>query len=195
MNSVEPQIYLASASPRRAELLQQIGVGFLVRPVDIPELPLPGEKPHSFVERLARQKARACGAVPALGSDTAVVLDGEILGKPRDRADGLAMLARLSGREHQVLTAVALVTAESESVRVSTSRVWFRPLADAERVAYWATGEPADKAGGYGIQGQAAMFIERLQGSYSGVMGLPLFETAELLRAAGITPAWLAGGS
>lgn len=188
-------IHLASASPRRAELLRQIGLQFSVCPVDIPEVALPDEAPQDFVERLSLAKARASGLLPVLGADTAVVLDGEILGKPRDRRDGLDMLARLSGREHQVLTGVALLTATGESLRVSRSRVWFRSIAPDEREAYWETGEPADKAGGYGIQGLAAAFVARLDGSYSGVMGLPLFETMDLLRAAGIEPGWLSGGS
>ncbi|HMX54341.1 MAG TPA: Maf family protein, partial [Plasticicumulans sp.] len=121
-----------------------------------------------------------------LGADTTVVADGLILGKPRDRAEGLALLERMSGREHAVLSAVALATAGRTEARVQVSRVHFRATTAAEREAYWATGEPADKAGGYAVQGRAAVFIERLDGSYSGVMGLPLYETCELLRAFGV---------
>jgi septum formation protein len=195
------QIYLASHSPRRHELLDQIGVVYQPVAVHVDETPLPGEKPAAYVARLALAKARAGWlAIPAqppppagddkvppvLGADTAVVVDDIILGKPHDRAEGLAMLAALSGREHQVLSAVALVAGEYAAVKVQESRIRFRVLSAAEREAYWDTGEPADKAGAYGIQGRAAAFIAELQGSYSGVMGLPLFETAELLREFGI---------
>jgi septum formation protein len=195
------QIYLASHSPRRRELLDQIGVVYRPVAVSVDETPLPGEAPAAYVARLALAKARTGWLAmpaqppppagedkvpPVLGADTAVVVDGIILGKPRDRAEGLAMLATLSGREHQVLSAVALVTGEREEVRVQESWVRFRVLSAVERAAYWDTGEPADKAGAYGIQGRAAAFIAELRGSYSGVMGLPLFETAELLREFGI---------
>ncbi|HHH48673.1 MAG TPA: septum formation protein Maf [Gammaproteobacteria bacterium] len=206
-----PCIYLASSSPRRRELLDQLGVRFKVVAQDVPEEHAPGESPEAFVQRLALEKALAgrrslaSGALrrPVLGADTAVVVDDTLLGKPAGRAEALAMLARLSGRAHRVLSAVALVgerlddvTNEGElrrglgqyrtSVRLSESRVWFRPLDEREREAYWASGEPADKAGAYAIQGLGAIFVERLEGSYSGVMGLPLFETAELLRGCGI---------
>jgi septum formation protein len=161
--------------------------------VAVDETPLPGEDPATYVGRLALAKARAgwellttrqseLRLIPVLGADTAVVLDGIILGKPRDRNEGLAILAALSGREHQVMSAVALVAGERAALRVQESRVRFRALSQTEREAYWDTGEPADKAGAYGIQGRAAVFITGLEGSYSGVMGLPLFETAELLR-------------
>jgi len=185
---VQP-IYLASTSPRRRELLSQIGVSFHTVTPDIPEQPLPDESPEAYVRRLAQEKAAAGlalvdGPAIVIGSDTSVVLDDAILGKPRDQADGLAMLARLSGRAHRVLTAVALVDREGRHrSRLSVSEVVFRNLEAEECLAYWQTGEPADKAGGYAIQGRGAMFIEHLSGSYSGVMGLPLFETAELLRA------------
>lgn len=185
-------LHLASASPRRRELLLQIGVSH--RRVDAPidESVLPGETPAAYVERLARAKAAAglaaLGAADAcvLGADTAVVLDGRILGKPADRADGLAMLVALSGRSHEVLTAVALCDGRRCQSRVVSSRVHFRTLAEAEREAYWATGEPLDKAGGYAIQGLAAIFVDRLEGSYSAVVGLPLAETAQLLAEFGI---------
>lgn len=189
------QIYLASASPRRRELLRQIGVAYRLLPVAVDETPLPDEPPPGYVARLAQAKARAGVAAipvrrqarPVLGADTAVVVDGAILGKPRDRDEGLAMLALLSGREHAVLSAVSLATPRRHAVKVQESRVRFRDLSPAERAAYWASGEPADKAGGYGIQGRAAAFIAELRGSYSGVMGLPLFETAELLREFGFS--------
>jgi septum formation protein len=187
-------IYLASASPRRRELLRQIGVAYRLLRIEIDETPLAGENPDNYVYRLALAKAQAgCAALgrrqpaPVLGADTAVVVDDAILGKPRDREEGLAMLARLSGREHQVLSAVALATPMRNAVKVQESGVRFRRLTLAECAAYWDSGEPRDKAGSYGIQGQAAAFIADLRGSYSGVMGLPLFETAELLREFGLS--------
>jgi septum formation protein len=187
-------IYLASASPRRRELLRQIGVVYRLLRIEIDETPLAGESPDDYVVRLALAKAQAgCAALgrrqpaPVLGADTAVVVDDAILGKPRDREEGLAMLARLSGREHQVLSAVALATPTRNAVKVQESGVRFRRLTLAECAAYWDSGEPRDKAGSYGIQGQAAAFIADLRGSYSGVMGLPLFETAELLREFGLS--------
>ncbi|MBM7061558.1 septum formation inhibitor Maf [Pseudomonas sp. UL073] len=188
-------LYLASGSPRRRELLAQIGVPFRPLSLDIDERALPAEAPHAYVERLALAKAAAGWAqlgdadAVVLGADTAVVLDGRILGKPLDRADALATLAALSGREHEVLTAVALVGAQHRAARVVGSRVIFRALSSAEIAAYWDTGEPADKAGSYGIQGLAAIFVSALNGSYSAVVGLPLCETAELLAAFGI-PCW-----
>ncbi len=185
-----PWIYLASASPRRRELLRQIGVAYRVVSVQIDESPEPDEAPPAYVARLALAKAEAGLQVtknrrrtaPVLGADTAVVVDGVILGKPRNREQGLTMLARLADREHQVLSAVALATTLKQAVYIQESCVRFRSLTAAECQAYWDSGEPVDKAGGYGIQGRAAMFITELRGSYSGVMGLPLFETAELLR-------------
>ncbi len=187
-------LYLASASPRRRELLAQAGISARVLVADIPEDRHPGEAPEVYVLRLALAKAQAVRARlpaddphPVLAADTTVVLDDEVLGKPADREEGIAMLSRLSGRTHHVYTGVALVDADGEAhSRLSVSAVSFRALGAAECAAYWASGEPVDKAGGYGIQGRAALFIERLQGSYSGVMGLPLFETAELLRESGI---------
>jgi len=184
-----PPVLLASASPRRRELLVQIGVDHEVVRVEVPEVALPGEAPEVFALRLALAKARAGRVVaggdgrPVLGADTVVVAQGEILGKPRDRNDFLRMMALLSGHSHQVMTAVARVDADgTEASRLSVSHVTFRSLSDDEKVAYWESGEPADKAGGYAIQGRAAIFIARVEGSYSGVMGLPLYETAELLR-------------
>ncbi|UUY10381.1 Maf-like protein [Pseudomonas sp. J452] len=189
-------LYLASGSPRRRELLAQIGVPFVTLSASIDETALPGETAPGYVERLALDKARAglaslgdCGDAVVLGADTAVVLDGQILGKPQDRAEALGMLAALSGREHQVLTAVALVSHSRSAVQVVTSRVGFRALQPGEAEAYWATGEPCDKAGSYGIQGLAAVFVSQLQGSYSAVVGLPLCETAQLLNEFAI-PCW-----
>ena len=188
----EPQLYLASSSPRRRSLLQQIGVHFVPVEVEIPEIRRRGEGPGEFVTRMALEKARAGRKYlgfprqPVLGADTVLVLDGEVLGKPRDRKHGLELLRRLSGRSHEVLSGVALV-GEREQFRLQTSRVTCREISRAERIAYWSTGEPADKAGAYGIQGVGAIFIAHLEGSYSGVMGLPLFETTELLAAFGIS--------
>ncbi len=189
-------VYLASASPRRRALLAQIGVPFQVLTVTVDEARLPGEAPHAYVLRLAREKAAAGWQArplrhpsPVLAADTTVVLDGRILAKPADRSDGERMLRELGGRTHAVLTAVAVATAEGLVSRTSRSEVTFRAISTAEARDYWATGEPRDKAGGYAIQGGAAIFIADLRGSYSGVMGLPLFETAELLEQAGV-PHW-----
>jgi len=193
MNSRSPLVCLASVSPRRRELLAQIGVPHIVVGADIDETVQIGEAPRDYVVRMARQKAltvRERGeSLPVLAADTTVVLDDVIYGKPRDREDGLAMLGRLSGRTHAVLTAVALADSHGVAVQLSVSTVRFRDLSSQECAEYWETGEPRDKAGGYAVQGAAAVFIESLSGSYSGVMGLPLFETAGLLRAAGI-PYW-----
>jgi septum formation protein len=188
-----PVLRLASASPRRQELLAQIGVPHAVAVADIDEALRAGEAVTAYVERVARAKAEAIWQrrqdLPVLGADTTVVLDGLSLGKPRDRVHGLAMLADLSGREHQVLTAVALVTTAGTQCVTSVSTVRMRGSTLQERARYWDTGEPCDKAGGYAIQGLGAVFIESLQGSYSGVMGLPLFETAQLLERASV-PCW-----
>ncbi|NIR30048.1 MAG: septum formation inhibitor Maf [Gammaproteobacteria bacterium] len=185
-------IYLASRSPRRRALLDQIGVQYRPLPVDLDEQFEGNESAAAFVQRMARLKAetgrsRLPGGdpTPVLGADTAVVVDGEVLGKPASVDEARRMVERLSGRAHEVLTAVALAS-KTTAVSLSRSRVWFRELDPAERDAYCASGEPLDKAGGYAIQGLAAVFVRRLEGSYSGVMGLPLLETAELLRAAGI---------
>ncbi|MEA5445661.1 Maf family protein [Gammaproteobacteria bacterium AB-CW1] len=185
-----PRLILASQSPRRKALLEQLGLDFQVMPADIDETVTPGEGPGEFVRRMARQKAAAIlarepGAL-VLGSDTAVVLDDHIMGKPRDQADGAAMLARLSGRSHQVFSAVALAGPNGVEDRLNINEVRFRPITPAEAEAYWNTGEPSDKAGGYAIQGLGAIFVEHLAGSYSGVMGLPLFETAALLQASNL---------
>jgi septum formation protein len=184
----QPDIYLASVSPRRAELLEQIGVSFSVLQVDVDEQHLTGETPADYVTRLALAKARAGNSLldagdscPVLGADTTVVAADRIMGKPCDQDDAIAMLLSLSGRVHQVVSAVALA-GRQVAVRTSTSNVKFRTLTAAECQAYWNTGEPHDKAGAYAIQGRAAQFVEWLEGSYSGVMGLPLYETALLFR-------------
>ena len=182
------RLNLASRSPRRRELLAQIGVDYVIVDVAVDETPHQGESPVDFALRLALDKARAGLSArtgndwPVLGADTIVVCDEHILGKPLDRPDAARMLGMLSGREHAVMTAVALADGRHEAVRLSTSLVRFRSLRHEEIAAYCATGEPDDKAGAYAIQGRAAAFIERLEGSYSGVMGLPLFETAALLE-------------
>ncbi|PKA69303.1 septum formation protein [Pseudomonas baetica] len=189
-------LYLASGSPRRRELLTQIGVPFSAISADIDETPLPEESPAAYVERLAHGKAEAGQravvseqAFCVLGADTAVVLDGKILGKPVDATDACAMLMMLSGKEHEVLTAIAVLESERCESRVVRSLVRFRPISREEAQAYWASGEPRDKAGGYGIQGLGAVFVAGLNGSYSAVVGLPLCETAELLSDFGI-PCW-----
>lgn len=200
MDSKAFELILASASPRRADLLRQIGVGFAVQAADVPEVFVPGERPADYVSRLARDKACAVAAtsmVPVLGADTVVVCGGEVLEKPRNREHGLAMLNSLSGRAHQVITGVAVVarssmdsnagapvtnkTARIEQI-VVTTEVVFGPISQEQASAYWESGEPLDKAGGYAIQGLGAMFVARIEGSFSNVVGLPLYETAQLLR-------------
>lgn len=184
-------IYLASASPRRRALLRQIGVAFDPLTPRVPEEPVPGESARAYVARLARAKAEAGAAQaraerlpprPVLGADTEVVLAGEILGKPRDRAHGLALLHRLSGRTHEVLTAICLLNEDDVHEAVVESRVTFASLSPADIECYWETSEPADKAGGYALQGRAAAFIAHIEGSYSGIVGLPLYELAQLLQ-------------
>ncbi len=187
-------IYLASSSPRRAELLRQIGVEFSVHALDVDESCLDGEAPAAYVCRLAETKARAAAAALAptdadyrvLAADTTIAIDGDIIGKPADTGGCRCILERLSARQHLVLTAVALATPGQIALRLSQNRVSFRALSAPEIEAYCASGEPMDKAGAYAIQGKAAIFVEHLEGSYSSVMGLPLFETAELLRLSGI---------
>ena len=185
-------LHLASQSPRRRDLLARLGLAFGVLDIDLHEHPQTGERPEDYVRRVAREKAGAgllqVVGVPGalvLGADTEVVLDGEVFGKPCDAADAAAMLRRLSGRTHRVLSAVSLVSAGREMQALSESDVTFAELDDATIAAYVASGEPDGKAGGYAIQGAAQAFIPCLSGSYSGVMGLPLFETAHLLRAFG----------
>ena len=201
-NVTVPVVILASASPRRTELLLQIGVSHRVVPAQIDERRAAGEPIENCVRRLAKSKAlevqvalaAVAGATTAvafavLGADTAVVIDDDLLGKPRDRADALAMLARLSGRWHQVLSAVALASPNGMQCTVSRSEVRLRTLSERECALYWDSGEPCDKAGAYAIQGLGAAFVQELRGSYSGVVGLPLFETARLLAEAGV-PLW-----
>jgi septum formation protein len=187
-------LHLASQSPRRRQLLEQLGVEFVVVDVDVPEQREGGESPDDYVSRVARDKALA-GFRKAnhqdaivLGADTEVVLDDEVFGKPRDADDAIAMLRRLSGRTHAVVSIVWLVGATHEQCAVSISQVRFAPLDEATIAAYVATGEPFGKAGAYAIQGRGGALVEHLEGSYSGVMGLPVFETAGLLRRFGITP-------
>lgn len=184
-------LHLASRSPRRRELLARLGVDFGILDVEVPEVRAAGEAPEEYVRRVARDKALAGlrlvgpGAV-VLGADTEVVLDDEVFGKPRDAADAEAMLRRLSGRTHEVVTAVSLVVEGREVQAVSRSRVTFDSLSAGDIAAYVASGEPMDRAGAYAIQGGAERFVARLDGSFSGVMGLPLHETAALLRQFGI---------
>jgi septum formation protein len=202
-NALYPFVYLASQSPRRQELLLQLGVRFellLPRPdedAEALEAELPGERAHDYVMRVCVAKARAArerleasgrAVAPILVADTTVTVDDAILGKPRDADDALRMLARLAGRDHEVLTSVAVVDAAGVQLPavLSTSRVRFAPVARAALMRYAASGEPLGKAGAYGVQGRAAEFIEHIDGSYSGIMGLPLYETAALLRAARI---------
>jgi septum formation protein len=191
-------VYLASGSPRRRQLLQQIGVPFQVLSVTVDESIAAGEEPLTYVSRLAVAKAEAglarsavagAGERPVLAADTAVVIGREILGKPAGREDAVRMLRLLSGRTHEVLTSIALAAGGRTCCCVSRSEVTFRDITCAEASDYWDTGEPGDKAGGYAIQGLGAVFVAQLRGSFSGVMGLPLFETAGLLEAAGV-PRW-----
>jgi septum formation protein len=190
--SSEPRLLLASASPRRRELLEQIGVPTRRVHCQVDEQVMPGELPAVYVKRVTRDKVLAGvmaapdGAV-VLAADTAVVLDEQILGKPRDREHAAQMLAALSGREHQVMTAVAVACGEQVELQLVTTQVRFRGLSAAEIDAYWASGEPADKAGAYGIQGLGAVFVAHINGSYSAVVGLPLLETAAILEGFGIS--------
>ena len=192
ITNLRPAVWLASTSPRRRELLRQIGVQFDLVSVAIDETPEPNEDPGQYVIRMASAKAQAGltslgedTEAPVLGADTAVVLGGTILGKPTDEREAVAQLQLLSGHSHEVYCAVALANPTPTAVCV-TSEVWFKTLAEAEIENYVATQESMDKAGSYAIQGYAAAFITRLEGSYSAVMGLPLFETSELLRARGV---------
>ncbi|MGD9869987.1 MAG: nucleoside triphosphate pyrophosphatase [Thauera sp.] len=198
-----PRIYLASKSPRRRDLLRQIGVNFDVltfrsgergEDADVDETPMQDEPVERYVERLALAKAQAGSrrviwrklmARPVLAADTTLEVDGEIVGKPRDAADAHAILTRLSGRSHRVLTAVAMSDGERIRSRLAVSEVRFRTLSDKEIRRYIASGEPMDKAGAYGIQGHAALFVEEIRGSYSGIMGLPLFDAGILLETFG----------
>lgn len=196
--SFRPHLYLASQSPRRRELLRQIGVDHEVLSVAVTEQPLAQESAQDYVQRLAREKACAgvsrlsmesLRSAPVLGADTIVVCAGEILEKPRDQIHAATMLRALSGQTHQVMTAVAIADETRHEVLLSTTEVSFRPLSDAEIAAYWRTGEPQDKAGGYAIQGLGAVFVRELRGSYTGVVGLPLEATMDLLQSFGV-PWW-----
>jgi septum formation protein len=194
-----PALRLASASPRRRQLLELIGVPHVVTPADIDETPLPSEKADHYVMRLARGKADAVWQkqrdLPVLGSDTTVVVGEEILGKPESEAEAIAMLGKLSGRTHLVHTGIALRMPDGrEFMGISSTQVQFAHLEPAQLHAYWASGEPQGKAGAYAIQGLGAVFVSGINGSYTGVMGLPLYETAEMLRAAGI-PVWQAAAA
>ncbi len=188
-------IYLASQSPRRRELLEQIAIAYKTVSVEIEETPIAGEKPRDYVKRMAIEKATHAHepgmAFPLLAADTAVVCKERILGKPANKQDFLDMMQLLGNRSHQVFTAIAVISGNDDSgqvikTRLSSSQVKFRAISASEASLYWQSGEPADKAGGYGIQGLGAVFIEEIQGSYSGIMGLPLFETAELLTEFGV---------
>ncbi|WP_455219279.1 Maf family protein, partial [Kaarinaea lacus] len=194
------QIYLASQSPRRRTLIEQMGIAYQAISVEVDERPHAGEVPADFVARLACEKAQAGWqsvaerGIPVLGADTCIVLDQQIVGKPSSQQQGIDLLKRYSGKTHQVVTGVAMVGPDGgvndapivQQVRVSTSLVTFRVVTDRECKQYWQTGEPVGKAGGYAIQGKAAAFIEKIEGSYSGVMGLPLFEFSELITKFGI---------
>jgi septum formation protein len=199
MTIKDQRIYLASRSPRRRDLLKQIGVPFdllllredLRRGADVDETPLPEESPGVYVLRMADVKVnmavrqiamRALPQKPVLAADTTVVFDGEVVGKPEDADHAARILRALSGREHQVLTAVAVGLRDHVETQISVSSVWFRELSDSDIRRYVATGEPLDKAGAYAVQGRAGAFVTRINGSYSGIMGLPLAETAELLQ-------------
>lgn len=196
---VEPALILASQSPRRRELLAQIGVPFKAISVAVEEVPAAGENPAEYVSRLAQAKAQAgcdamaAGALPVLGADTVVVCDDQILEKPLGKDDALAMWRRLSGRTHEVMTAICLVVNGEPMQELSITEVQFWPLRDAQLEAYWATQECRDKAGGYAIQGMGAVFVKRITGSYSGVVGLPIEKLVPLLETAKI-PYWQPAG-
>lgn len=201
----DKSIYLASRSPRRRELLKQIGVNFEVlmfrgdprRGPDVDETPFPNESAGAYALRVAREKAvfgaehllkRGLPPRPVLAADTTVVIDDAIIGKPDDAAHAAQILRALSGREHRVITVIAMADRDDMDTRISVSQVWFREISDAEIQRYIQSGEPFDKAGAYGIQGRAAAFITRIDGSYSGIMGLPLAETVELMQQFGLQP-------
>ena len=188
-------LILASASPRRAEILQQIGVTFQIAPADIDETPMSQELPIDYVQRMAQEKARHVidtvvgSSAVVLGADTSVVLGNTIYGKPRNQEEAMAMLAELSGKTHQVFTAVAMGNNQRCVLKLSATDVKFRELDPRECLEYWKTGEPLDKAGGYAIQGLGAVFVEKISGSFSGVVGLPIEQTAQLLQAFKV-PIW-----
>lgn len=195
------QLILASASPRRKELLAQLGIQCFVKAVDIDETPLPNELPFDYVQRVAAEKSAACltiydGDLPILAADTSVVLQNKIMGKPENQQHAAEMLLQLSGTTHQVYSAISLRRPNLPGLKnlegfnhwqaVNITEVTFKKLTLADCAAYWQTGEPCDKAGGYAIQGLGSIFIEKIQGSFSAVMGLPLFETAQLLEKQGV---------
>lgn len=191
---VDYDLILASASPRRTEILQQMGVRHQIKPTDIDETPRPCESAIHYVQRMALEKAQYVIALgldnkPVLGADTCVVFDTKIFGKPRDQDQAIEMLGALSGSTHQVLTAVAMGNAKQCSVSISITEVIFRTITRQECLRYWQTGEPRDKAGSYAIQGYGSVFVESIKGSYSGVVGLPIEETFTLLQAFGV-PIW-----
>jgi septum formation protein len=189
--TVSPQVYLASRSPRRQELLRQAGLRFALLEARVDERREPGQSPADYAVAMALAKARAARApepLPVLGADTDVVVDGDILGKPAGRDQALAMLRRLSGRSHEVYSAVAVLHRGRAEIALSVTRVSFGPVGEAEAAAYWDSGEPADKAGAYAIQGRGARFVREIHGSYSGVVGLPLYETLQLLARFGVAP-------
>jgi septum formation protein len=189
VSEAAPALHLASASVRRAEILDALGVSYSVGGVDIDEQQLAGEPPDEMVLRLAIEKAvaaRLTHSLPVLAADTVVVVDGAVFGKPQDQEDALAMLACLSGRCHRVMTGVAIIWDEGQRTVLSVNEVHFREIGPDEACAYWQSGEPRGKAGAYAIQGLGGVFVENIQGSYSGVVGLPVFETAALMTAAGI---------
>ena len=185
----QPLLVLASSSPRRQAILEALGLEFSVEAVEVDESRNAGEAPQQMVLRLAAAKARAAKGDASrivIGSDTVVVLNGEVLGKPRDRDDAVAMLLRLSGRRHSVLTGVALSGPGGMQTALSKTVVCFREISRDEALAYWHSGEPCDKAGAYGIQGLGGAFVRAIEGSYSGVVGLPVYETSQMLLKAGI---------
>lgn len=192
---MDHDFYLASRSPRRVQLLRDAGYRFECLPADVPEVPRPRESPGDFARRMALDKAEAAQArvprelpLPVVGADTDVSVDGAILGKPRDRSDAVDMLMRLSGRTHEVRSAVAVCLGEAQFIVDTCTEVVFGRITRGEALAYWDTGEPADKAGAYAIQGHAGRWVREIRGSYSGVVGLPLYETIELLRRFGVAP-------
>lgn len=205
MTHISPQcplIYLASASPRRQELLAQVGLSFVTLPQQIDESHHINEDPGHYVLRLAREKLEAALhdkayvlPMPVLAADTTVVFQGQILGKPANLAEAILMLKLLSGSQHQVLTGVAIAQAGKIVQRLVSTTVFFRPLEESEIIAYWESGEPCDKAGAYAIQGLGALFVSRIEGSYSNVVGLPLFETLQILTEFGINSTKLLAGA
>jgi septum formation protein len=185
MADTAPALVLASGSPRRRQLLEMLGIPVLVQPSAVQEIPLPRETPAAYARRLARDKARAVAGELVLGADTIVVVDGELLEKPVDAEDAVRMLHRLAGRRHEVITAICLVAGGQELEAADTTAVYFRPASEAMLRAYVATGEPMDKAGAYGIQGYGAALIDRIEGDFFSVMGLPIRLVLALLDRAG----------